>query len=195
MTSIPTLNNVALVVLRRAPVLHAPTAGNGPTSDRLVATANGIPNVEARRQPRQSRASLSDALFDANRVGALQVKLHLFERLGQELGIDQRDYGSHFAYGTAIKRVVGAIRLQADGGFARVRAIKEDLALDKLGVSLDTVVNAIIDPGGKDDRKLDGALARQAKDERSGKAEASTMVRTVNVSRPAKIDEIGIYSV
>lgn len=59
--------------------------------------------------------------------------------------------------------------------------IENKLGLDKLGVSLDTVVNAMIDPGGDDGDKLDAALRRRLGE--AGKDHSAL----------ARLDELGRY--
>lgn len=55
---------------------------------------------------------------------------------------------------------VGQLKLAPNAQLV-IAGIEKEIGLDKLGVSLDTVINAIIDPMGKDNDKLNAALEKK----------------------------------
>ncbi|TIT70995.1 MAG: hypothetical protein E5W56_22360, partial [Mesorhizobium sp.] len=59
-----------------------------------------------------------------------------------------------FSYGSAVKNAVEALKRQSPSAIAE---IERQLGLDQLGISLDTLVNAIVDPTGGDRDRLDAA--------------------------------------
>ena len=124
-------------------------------------------------------------MFSVNNFDSNKLKVELFKRVGKAFGIDQADYDSQSSYGSAIKQAVSVLASQPNGA-QTIAEIEKGLGLDKLGVSLATVVNAIIDPGSDDDDKLDTALKKQAgEDLGTGSHAAGVTVR---------FDELGLYS-
>jgi hypothetical protein len=65
-----------------------------------------------------------------------------------------------------------------------IAEIEKQLGLDQVGVSLDTLVNAIIDPQGSDGDKLDAALKNHLSDHGKGEGNGASF-------HP---DEIGLYA-
>ncbi|RWB77164.1 MAG: hypothetical protein EOQ50_09630 [Mesorhizobium sp.] len=95
------------------------------------------------------------------------------QRAGKEFGVDQTDYESVSSYGSAIKNAVEAFKRQSPSAIAK---IERQLGLDQLGVSLDTLVNAVVRPQDGDNDRLDAALKQHA----SGEGDQP--------------DELGLYS-
>lgn len=86
-----------------------------------------------------------------------QVKLKLFEQVGQALGVKMEDYASLGSYSRAVRGAIEAMR--QDGGAAALQAIEQKLDLNTIGVALDSLMGALEEPGGEADRALDKALA------------------------------------
>lgn len=117
-------------------------------------------------------------MFSVNNLNVTATKVRLMERAGKEFGIDQADYESVFSYGSAVKNAVEALKQQSPSAIA---GIERQLGLDQLGISLDTLVNAIIDPQGSDGDRLDAALEKHL-------GEIAT-----DEAIPVQPDEIGLY--
>lgn len=112
------------------------------------------------------------------------MKVRLMERLGEELGISMDDFNSVRSYGLAIRQAVEEIKREPGGGFF-LAELEKKLGLDDLGISLDTLVDAMTDPTGEADRKLEAALKAQVGDifDEDDKAALAALAP----------DEIGLY--
>jgi hypothetical protein len=152
-----------------------PSFSSGSNSTKLVATANGLGNASAVDVLAKNS---TDDLFSVTTVDVNQLKVNLIERVGKELGVKQEDYDTPAAFGFALKMAVMKLKAEPDGA-ELIAKIERNLGLDKLGVSLNSVIKAIIDPDGRDAEELDAALRAQA-----GEADPE---------RAVELDEIGIY--
>ena len=150
MTSIPPLSSGAFQILR----LDRPSSSGDkkPAAADIAATANGIST-----QFRNAQAAASESVFSVNHVDITEMKMQLIEKAGKAFGIERDDYDTQSDFGKAIKAVVSEIR-RMENGDRVLDGIAKDLGLDDLGISIGTLVGAIIDPGGNDDKKLDEAL-------------------------------------
>ncbi len=152
MSSPPALNNAAL------PILQQPRPASPPRSvaDSLVASLNrgaGPDGSGAGAPMMQAQAEISRSTFSVNSLNITATKVRLMERAGKEFGIDQGDYESVTSYGSAVGNAVEALKRQTP---AAIVEIERQLGLDQLGIALDMLVNAIVDPQGSD--RLDAAL-------------------------------------
>lgn len=120
------------------------------------------------------------SMLSVNSLNVTATKIRLMERAGKEFAIDQADYESVFSYGSAVKNAVEALKQQSPSAIA---GIERQLGLDQLGISLDTLVNAIVDPQGSDGDRLDAVLEKQVGDAGKDEGNAASI-------RP---DEIGLY--
>jgi hypothetical protein len=102
----------------------------------------------------------ADDLFSVNSQNLNKMKIDLYKRVGEALGVRESDYESFQAYGLALQQAVGQLKLAPNAQLV-IAGIEKEIGLDKLGVSLDTVIDAIIDPMGDDNGKLDAALQKQ----------------------------------
>jgi len=169
------VNTTALLILQQpGPLARSADSGLADIGDGSALAGAASPLTQA-------RVKISN-MFSVNRVDPTAVKVRLIERLGEEFGIRQSDYSSMVAYGADIKRAVEALKAQP-GSAQAIIAIEKKLGLDKLGVSLDELVNATIDPTGHDGKKLDAALQKQAGQWDKGEAIAGSF----------HLDDIGIY--
>jgi hypothetical protein len=174
MSSISPVNTTALLILQQPRAL-AGSADNDP------AGISGISGLLGSGSPfAQAPAKISDAMFSVNSVDPTEMKVRLIERLGKEFGIEPSDYKSMADYGADIKRAVDALKAKPGSAMAII-AIEKKLGLDKLGISLDDLVGATIDPNGDASKKVDAALRKQAGE--MGKSQGGSL----------QSDEIGIY--
>lgn len=179
-------NAAALTILQQASRSRDTADGKAAGAD-LAAIANGVQDSADAGKPSnsiQARARINEALFSVNALDVNKIKVDLMERLGKEFGISMENFESVSAYGAAIKRAVEWLKRQ-DGGAKVLMEIEKKLGLDELGISVDTLVNAMIDPGGKDAERLDAALK-----EKAGKA-----LEDAGGFDPffVRADEIGLY--
>lgn len=126
-------------------------------------------------------------MFSAMSVDVNKMKVNLMERLGEKLGISYDDFEDASAFGRAIERAVNEIKLRGDGDIAIMR-IEHELGLDRLGVSLDEFVDAIIDPKSRAAEKLDAALLDEAGGDQYREDGDE------RVPGQPRMDEIGLYS-
>ncbi|WP_217577545.1 hypothetical protein [Mesorhizobium sp. GbtcB19] len=141
--------NTALVILQ--PQRLPPAAR--PAVDSFVASVSGpaaLPITQA--EPADSASK-----FSVDSLNITATKVRLMERAGKEFGVDLTEYDSVSSYGSAIKNAVEAFKRQSPSAIAE---IERQLGLDQLGVPLDTLVNAIVDPQHSD--RLDSALKQHA---------------------------------
>lgn len=108
------------------------------------------------------------------------MKTHLTERLGDRLGLSLDDFDTASGFGRELKRLVDRIATRQDGDLAIMR-FEHELGLDRLGVPLGELVDAMIDPEGGAAARLGEALLREAGD-------------GSHASGRPRIDEIGLYS-
>jgi hypothetical protein len=123
-------------------------------------------------------ATSSDSLFSTNTMDVTAQKVHLVDRLAKSLGVKQDDYDSASSFYKALKAEIDKLKRDPEG-LKVIAAIEKDLGLIDLGISVDTLINSVMDPSGDDAKKLDAALGKTAKDLAQGKA--------------IEMDEIGIY--
>jgi hypothetical protein len=171
MSSISAVN--ALQMLQQAQPQQR--AANRPGGNDLLAASNGPRGaVSGLGKPMtDAQARINEAMFSVNTVNATAMKVKLIERVGKEFGIDHDDYDNERSYGAAIRNAMAELKNRPDAAMA-VTAIEKNLGLDKLGISLETLVNAIFDPKGDDADRLDAALRRQtSQDGKTGDARAA----------------------
>lgn len=129
---------------------------------RLPPTARPAANIDSASGPAASplaQAEPAVATFSLDSLNITATKVRLMQRAGKEFAVDQTDYESVSSYGSAIKNAVEALKRQSPSAVAK---IERQLGLDQLGVSLDTLVNAIVRPQGGDNDRLDAALKLHA---------------------------------
>lgn len=180
MTSISSINSSALQIMRQYQPSSASVADSTSVGNDIVATANGAGDPF-----RDARAAASESVFSVNHLDITKIKLDLMEKVGEAFGIRMDDYDNQASYGSAIRKAVSEIKKQPDGHLV-LAGIEKDLGLDKLGMSIDSMINAIIDPQGDDGDKLDAALKRQAGEDGQTQ-DAAPVLASVT------LDDTGIY--
>lgn len=192
MSAVSAIQSSAVLILQQ---MARPPASNDdarPSASALVAAANGVDDPNTSRgagATQQARAKISEALFKPNAPSVTEMKLHLMKRLGEEFKIKLEDHATHTSFGRAIQAEINKIKMQP-GGAMMLAAIERKLGFDKLGFSLDTFVNAIIDPSGSDAKKVDAALKEHLgkSDEDEGDPEDAVAVLEALLH-----DEDGLY--
>ncbi|MDX8520851.1 hypothetical protein [Mesorhizobium dulcispinae] len=154
MSPLSALNSGAFLILQPQRLTSTETSAG----DGLVASINSASASPGAGSPLTlAQARITESMFSVDSLNVTATKVRLMERAGKELGIDQADYESVFSYGSAVKNAVEALKRQSPSAIAE---IERQLGLDQLGVSLDTLVAAIIDPQGSDGDRLDAALEK-----------------------------------
>ncbi len=177
------VNSIALQLLRYDWRSPEATGEKQPAGADMIATANGV-----NKPSKPEQAGTTRDIYSVHHIDANQLKMHLFERLGKEFGIDMSEYDSLSAYGEAIRDAVELLR-RAPGGYLLLPEIEKKLGLDKLGITIDTLINAILDPDSRHDDEVDEALRRETGEdvEDGRKADPLTILESI------QLDETGIY--
>ena len=134
------VNSIALHILSHDRQPSAPASERATSGPDLIATANNV-KTSSNKAP---AADIHD-VFSVHNADHNKAKMWLFERLGAELGVNMDDYDSLSDYAVAIREIVDDMRYTPEG-HQRLKEIERDLGLVKLGLSIDTLINAMIDP-------------------------------------------------
>ena len=190
MSPISCVNSAAVLLLQQA---NASARDQRLADGSFLAAANGVktPSLAPSQPFAQARTKVSEAFFGSQAIGVHQMKVNLMERLGDAFGIKVEDFETVSQFGAAVRDIVSSIKLQ-DGGYFVLKELERKLGLDKLGISIDTLVNAIIDPESGDNDKLVAALEREIGATNSDKdsvRERPTRLAAVTT------DGAGLYSV
>lgn len=186
MSPISPANATALQILRQSSLPPVSAGGKLLAGDPLLAAANGLPDPAASDRTDNSivaKAKITESLFSVNSLDLTRMKTNLFERLGKELGLSIDDFETVAAFGRAIKEAVTKLKKEPEGLLELAR-IERELGLNKLGISIDTLVEAMIDPNGGADDELEAALLRQMKEEDE---------KALAALRALVLDETGLY--
>lgn len=179
MTLIPSLGSAAVQILQQSQIASPLVEENASADNDLVATANGVKSEEV--EPTKD-------FWDINRVDPTQMKVKLFERLAEKFGFNLEDFDSFSEFGQAVRYQMEMMKTEdPKAAMLMFHEIEKDLGLDKLGISLEELVEAAIDPGGKEAEKLDAALGELAE-------ELNTETDEEKVFGSLRVDGNGIYS-
>ena len=137
----------------------------------------------------QSTGSDQIAKILANAPGATtQDEVRLIQKVGQVLGVDENKYSSATDYGNALRRTVDKLKVDAIAhhqSWSQVqKGLEHKMGLDKLGISLDTVINAILGDSGSQDA-LRGAMEKQAEKNRAASASLDASAGDFGAYSPA----------
>jgi len=133
---ISAVSSTAVLILQQ-PGLSAATGAQRKTdAPDLVAIANGARIGAANAAPAQAQ---SDEMAQIT-----ERKAQLYQKVGEELGVKMEDYPSMSAYAGALREVITKAQTLHPEAWPQTKAdIEHKLGLDKLGISLDTLVASI----------------------------------------------------
>jgi len=158
MTTVPNVNSAALLILQQANSVAA-TKQEKSGADNIAAIANGIGDkIGVTKQPGQAESKISESIFSVNSVNVTKMKLDLIDRTGKALGVNRDDYASTNDFVNAMQQAYS--KLKTEGGQLAVMGLEKDLGLDKLGLSIDDVIESAKDSEAND--KVTKALEKQA---------------------------------
>lgn len=123
-------------------------------------------------------AGVSDSVFSINSTDVTKQKLRLMERVGKAFGVSMDDFKDMRSFGKAIREQMAGMDP------ATLKVMEAGLGLTQLGVRLVDVVEAMEDPGGAADDKLDTALRKEA-----GETKDADKKHPLRIS----VDDIGRY--
>ena len=186
--TIAPVGSAALLVLRQAASSSTRPPAEVSPADRLTAAAGNAAIGRPAAPLAEARGKVAEALFDRSVPDVNAMKVHLYEALGEEFGISISDFETPRDFGAAIAEKIGQMRREPNGSLM-LSEIEKRLGLDKLGISLDTLVDAVINAGGESDAKLTRALEAKLGEEAGGGKSASPSIARLGS------DEIGLYRI
>lgn len=128
--------------------------------------------------------------FGINTMDVTTQKVRLMERLGEAFGIAMEDHADARSFGMAIREIVGKLKLSPEGR-SHLARIEHEIGLDKLGITIDTVIGAMIDPMGNDAEELDAALKAKMGETPANEDEVAALERLALMG----LDAAGLYGV
>lgn len=182
MTTIGPPGTIALQML--TPQAQPSAQKSAASSNNLIAVNNGAQSSND-VVPLAGKQKLASAVFDASTPDVTQRKLDLFKRTGEKLGVREEDFDDFAAYSSALKDAVLQLKI-APNGDRIIRQVEKEIGLDKLGVSLDTVIDALTDLASGANRTLTDALKKQMTEHDEDRAGRKMRLQS---------DELGLYRV
>lgn len=184
MTTIGPAGTVALQMLSEQAAPIGRQAVQNAASVKLIAVNNGVQATNS-VAPLAGKPKFASAIFDASAPDVTKMKLDLFRRTGEKLGVHEDDFDSFADYAMVLKDAVTQLKISPNAEMI-IRRVEKDLGLDKLGVSLDTVIDALTDPASGANQTLTDALRKQMAEHDDGRT-----------GRPAHVqsDDLGLYRV
>lgn len=165
--------STAIALVSRVPRI-APKS-NGPAASGNI---SGFGATGWRTGGVRLSAGVSDSVFSINSTDVTKQKLRLMERVGTAFGLSMDDFKDMRSFGKAIREQMAGMDP------ATLKVMEAGLGLTQLGIRIVDVVEAMEDPGGAADDKLDTALRKEA-----GETKDADKKHPPRVS----VDDIGRY--
>lgn len=159
MTSLNSLRNANLLMVDLSRAASAALEASRSSGKPVVLTLQGEPTASGAAwlgAPAQRSPIAFQSIFSVSHVDANEMKVSLMERLGKAFGLELDD----FADPVAMAKLIDGMVSEMDEG--QIAEIAKELGLDELGVSLHELLDAVQEPGGTADQKLDAALREEA---------------------------------
>jgi len=182
MPLIPTTNSTALLILQQAQSASQPPQSRSPLDVLAAPEQRTSSQPEPLKLVNPVQSKLSEAIFSVNSVDINKLKLNLFDRAGDALGVDKTKYASPDDFIEAVQEAVRNLKLH--GAYDVIKSVETDLGLDKMGISLDDLVDSATDPeaNSRVTKALERQLGKQDEQGDSNRADGMT------------IDPDGIYA-
>ncbi len=211
MQIVPTTGIAALQMLQRTALRDDPTVPQVTSPSLKPQDPAKDPLALGQGTDAKARAAAIAALFSVNHVTGEKLLMQRVEQLGQVLGVERSQYKTFEEFGAAIKDTMIKLTANPDDGAmisgiaARMKLdsktvevllqqktpdllfhlIEQHLGLDKLGISLDSLVTAAQNPGGRDAGRIKELLEQDNGLSKADKAGQALLVVTK--------DEDGLY--
>jgi hypothetical protein len=140
--------------------------------------------VSASEDAKRAREKIASALFGTGNADPAELKMDLVERLANELGLDTDDARSSYKLGRALEE---ALKGMAPND---VKALSEKIGFADLGISMDTLLNAIKNPYGDDNERLTEALIKKANGGKLGTQVERVVQRMEDTADPKTLEEL-----
>ncbi|CDN56531.1 Hypothetical protein RG1141_CH42180 [Neorhizobium galegae bv. officinalis bv. officinalis str. HAMBI 1141] len=151
----------------------------GKKSDPIVEA-----RISASEDARRARDKITSALFGVNKTDPNELKIELVDRLATKLGIDTDEARSSYKLGKALEDALKEMMPDEVGKLA------EDLGLDDIGISMDTLLAAIKNPYGDDNQRLMDGLNRKANGGKLDTEVERVVQRLEDVADPKTLEEL-----
>ncbi|MDR7144759.1 hypothetical protein [Rhizobium sp. BE258] len=158
MSLVPMMNANALDILQQTQSLKDPLHARSPMDFSTAPIQSVSHQTDPLKLLNPAKSKLSESIFSVNSVDINKMKLNLIDRAGKALGMDQNYYASRDDFIDAVKDTVR--NLKEHGGEGLIKTVEKEIGLDKLGVSLEDLVNSESDPDANE--RVTKALEREA---------------------------------
>ncbi|WJH41781.1 hypothetical protein N7E02_16085 [Aliirhizobium terrae] len=140
--------------------------------------------LSASEDAKRAREKIATALFGTGNADPAALKMDLVERLADELGLDTDEARSSYKLGRALEE---ALKGMAPND---VRDLSEKIGFADLGISMDTLLNAIKNPYGDDNERLSEALIKKANGGKLGTEVERVVQRMEDTADPKSLEEL-----
>jgi hypothetical protein len=140
--------------------------------------------LSASEDAKRAREKIASALFGTGNADPAALKMDLVERLANELGLDTDEARSSYKLGRALEE---ALKGMAPND---VRDLSEKIGFADLGISMNTLLNAIKNPYGDDNERLSEALIKKANGGKLGTEVERVVQRMEDTADPKSLEEL-----
>ncbi|WP_105424729.1 hypothetical protein [Neorhizobium tomejilense] len=140
--------------------------------------------ISASEDARRARDKITTALFGVTKTDPNELKIELVDRLAAKLGIDTDEARSSYKLGRALEDALK--EMMPD----KIGELVEDLGLEDIGISMDTLLSAIKNPYGDDNQRLMDGLNRKANGGKLDTEVERVVQRLEDVADPKTLEEL-----
>jgi hypothetical protein len=140
--------------------------------------------ISASEDARRARDKITSALFGVTKTDPNELKIELVDRLAAKLGIDTDEARSSYKLGKALEDALKEMMPDEIG------ELVEDLGLEDIGISMDTLLSAIKNPYGDDNQRLMDGLNRKANGGKLDTEVERVVQRLEGVADPKTLEEL-----
>ncbi|MCQ1834849.1 hypothetical protein [Neorhizobium galegae] len=140
--------------------------------------------ISASEDARRARDKITSALFGVTKTDPNELKIELVDRLAAKLGIDTDEARSSYKLGKALEDALKEMMPDEIG------ELVENLGLEDIGISMDTLLSAIKNPYGDDNQRLMDGLNRKANGGKLDTEVERVVQRLEDVADPKTLEEL-----
>ncbi|UIK05662.1 hypothetical protein [Neorhizobium galegae] len=140
--------------------------------------------ISASEDARRARDKITSALFGVTKTDPNELKIELVDRLAAKLGIDTDEARSSYKLGKALEDALKEMMPDEIG------ELVEDLGLEDISISMDTLLSAIKNPYGDDNQRLMDGLNRKANGGKLDTEVERVVQRLEDVADPKTLEEL-----
>ncbi|UIY29693.1 hypothetical protein LZK73_01940 [Neorhizobium galegae] len=140
--------------------------------------------ISASEDARRARDKITSALFGVTKTDPNELKIGTVDRLAAKLGIDTDEARSSYKLGKALEDALKEMMPDEIG------ELVENLGLEDIGISMDTLLSAIKNPYGDDNQRLMDGLNRKANGGKLDTEVERVVQRLEDVADPKTLEEL-----